>query len=248
MKYRDLLKKELDKNTIALGSRVGGLLTLDINKYPSITITGETGSGKSVLLNQIILQMISKYTSDDLRLVLIDTTGVELNDYKNTTYRLLTAYNDVNKAQEVLVKVLEEIDRRKKLLLEYNMSNIDEYNAKFDHHIPRLIVAIDDNRSLLGIEDVDNMIKNIIDRIYNLNILFVLSTNNTNNDFFKEDGNLASKVLITFDTTCEEESNNTDIPFSHDLLKGKFIIYKDGNYEEYQNMDFDEDIIKEIVD
>ena len=248
MEFRDLLKKDLDKNTIGIGSRVGGLLTLDINKYSSIIITGETGSGKSVLLNQIILQMINKYTSDDLRLVLIDTTGVELNDYKNTTYRLLTAYNDVNKAQEVIAKVIEEIDRRKELLLEYNMPNIDEYNSKFERKIPRLIVAIDDNRSLLGIEDVDNMLKKIIKYLDNLNILFILSTNNTYNDFFMEDGNLLSKVLITFDTTSEEEASNTDIPFSHDLLKGKFIIYKDGNYEEYQNMDFDNNIIKEIID
>ena len=60
------------------------LLDLDINRYNSFVITGETGSGKSVLLDQIILQMISKYTSEELRLILIDTAGVELNYYKDT--------------------------------------------------------------------------------------------------------------------------------------------------------------------
>ena len=57
--------------------------------------------------------MISRYTSDELRLVLIDTTGVELNSYKDSNYRLLTAMNDLDKAQEVLVKMIEEVDRRK---------------------------------------------------------------------------------------------------------------------------------------
>ncbi len=248
MEFRELLKKNLERNKIALGSRQGGLLTLDIDSYPSIIITGETGSGKSVMLNQIILQMISRYTSDELRLVLIDTTGVELNSYKDSNYRLLTAMNDLDKAQEVLVKMIEEVDRRKQILEDNNVSTIQEFNKKFNHKIPKLLIAIDDNKSLLNEEDVDSIMKHLIDDLMNLDIMFVMSTNNTYNEFFQTDNNLLSKVLITFDTTSEEDSSNTDIPFSHDLLKGKFIIYKDGNYEEYQNMDFDENIIKEILD
>ena len=248
MQFREVLKKNLDKNKIALGTKVGDLLDLDINRYNSFVITGETGSGKSVLLDQIILQMISKYTSEELRLILIDTAGVELNYYKDTNYSLLTAIDDLDKAQEVLFKIIEEISRRRKVLLDNDINSIEEFNERFDHKIPKLLVAIDDNKSLLRGEDVDNLLSKIIGNIDNLNILFVLSTNDTNNKFFKNDNNLLSKVLISFDTASEEDSINANIPFTEDLLTGKFIVFRDGNYEEYSNFEFDDNIIKEIID
>lgn len=248
MEFREILDRDFENNIIALGTRQGGMLTVDIDKYPSIVITGETGSGKSIMLDQIILQMINKYTSEDLRLVLVDTTGVELNYYKDSNYRLLTAMNDLDKAQEVLAKVIEEVDRRKKLLKEYKASSIDEYNRVYNHKIPKLLIAIDDNKSLLDLDDINEMLKKIISDLDNLGILFVLATNDMHNKFFDDNTNTLSKILISFDTANIEEATNSNIPFSNDLLKGNFIIYKDGNYEEYQNMDFDDNIIKEILD
>nr|MCR4581450.1 hypothetical protein [Bacilli bacterium] len=94
----------------------------------------------------------------------------------------------------------------------------------------------------------NEMLKKIISNLDNLGILFVLATNDMHNKFFDNNTNTLSKILISFDTANIEEATNSNMPFSNDLLKGKFIIYKDGNYEEYQNMDFDDNIIKEILD
>jgi Cdc6-like AAA superfamily ATPase len=248
MKFIDVLDKKLDKNEIALGTKVGNLLSVNIDKYNSIVITGSTGTGKSVLLDEIILQMVNKYNSSELRLVLIDTVGTELNYYKDTNYSLLSAFNDINKGQEVLLKVLEEVHRRKEIIKDNNVSTIEEYNEKYNHNIPKLLVAIDDNKSFLDQPDVSNMIKNIIKQIDNLNILFVLNTNDVHNTFFERDNNLLAKVLISFDQSGIKEAENSNIPFSNDLLIGKFIVYKDDNYEEYQTLEFDDKIIEEIID
>ena len=248
MEFREVLNKKLDKNIIALGTKVGDLLDINIDKYNSIVITGETGTGKSVMLDQIILQMITKYTSDELRLVLVDTTGVELSYYKDTNYSLLTAINDIDASMEVLIKIIEERDRRKQILIDNLVSSIEEYNNKYGHNIPKLLVAIDDNKGLLRERDADGIISKLLSDLDNLNILFVLSTNDLNNKFFEEDNNLLSKVLISFDTSSIEDSAKANIPFTSDLLTGKFIAYRDGNYEEYQNLEFDQNIIKEIID
>ena len=248
MKFKDILKDNKDKGIVVLGKRDDELLKVDINNYPSIIITGETGTGKSILLDEILLQMITKYTSEELRLVLIDSTGVELNYYKDTNHHLLSAMNDNDKAIEVLGKVLEEIDRRKSILLEYNLTDINEYNEKYNHKVPKLLVAIDDVSSLLSMEDVDGMIKKIISSADNLNIMICIATNNVYSKLFKKDDNLLASILISFDTASEDEAVISNMPFSNDLLTGKFIIYKDNDYEEYKDLKFDDDLIKEIID
>ena len=248
MKFKDILKENIEKNIVVLGKRDHELLKVNIDEYSSIVITGETGSGKSILLDEIILQLITKYTSEELRLVLIDSTGVELNYYKDTNYHLLSALNDDNKAIEVLGKVLEEVDRRKHILEDNNVSSIEEFNAKFNHHIPKLMIAMDDISGIINKDDVSKMLKTILDSIKNLNMFFCLATNDPYNKLFKKDDNLLASILISFDTATSDEAVITNMPFSNDLLTGRFIIYKDNDYEEYKNLKFDDKIIKQIVD
>ena len=52
-----------------------------LNNAGFYLVTGETGSGKSILLDQILLQLINRYTSLEMEIIPIDTTGVELNYY-----------------------------------------------------------------------------------------------------------------------------------------------------------------------
>ena len=243
MEFKEILDKKLDKNIIALGSRKGSLLTIDINDITSVVITGETGTGKSVMVKQIIKQLTNNYISDDLRFILIDTTGVELSEYKDTDYSLLTAMNDLDKSQEVLFKVLEEIDRRKKLIEDNNVDSIDDYNYYCDKKVPRLLVVLEDNKSLLNKEDVSNMTVKILNELNsNLNILFILTTNNVYNDLFESSINNDSNIYITFDHADSESAEQANMPFSNDLLTGKFVVNINGDYEEYNN--FEDDINK----
>ena len=56
-------------------------------------IIGATGTGKSVLLHNIIIETISKYSPEDLQLYLLDCKlgGVEFNRYKDVKHvRALT--------------------------------------------------------------------------------------------------------------------------------------------------------------
>ena len=50
--------------------------------YIHAFILGQSGSGKSVLLNNIITSAINKYAPEDLMLYLMDFKGVEFNRYR----------------------------------------------------------------------------------------------------------------------------------------------------------------------
>ena len=61
MDFREILKMNVKKNEIVLGQEGSDYLTIDIYETPSIIITGETGAGKSILLDQILLQFLNFY-------------------------------------------------------------------------------------------------------------------------------------------------------------------------------------------
>lgn len=247
MDFKEILNRNIEKNFISLGNNENEELLIDITKYPSIIITGETGSGKSILLDQIILQLINKYTSLELGIIPIDTSGVELNYYVETNYTLYNAINDEEKSIIALTRVLREVERRKELLKNASVTTVKEYNEISSSKLPLLLVAIDDDKLLLRNKDMEKLLSGIISQLMGLNILFVLATSDVHNKFFERDNNILASVLITFDYTNSQESKKANIEGAEDLAIGEFIARKDNKLTKYRNYEFDDKYIEEII-
>lgn len=242
MKFENVLLRDIDKNKIILGYNDNLDLYFDIKKNNSIIITGSTGSGKSTILDEIILQLVNKYNSNSLGIASIDTGGVELRYLENSSYSLFSAYNDINKSVVVLSRILKEIDRRKELLRSFQCLSVDEYNKKNIKKLPFILLAIEDSKDLLKVEDLDNMLKSIISA-KNLNILTVIISSNIYNKFFITDDNLLADMLISFDFTSKEEESIINIEGASNLLLNQFKVrYKD-NYEIYNSYIFNDDLL-----
>lgn len=248
MDFRDILKNDLEKGFLVLGKSLGGeKLVVDIKANPSIIITGETGSGKSILLDQILLELISEYTSLEMGLILVDTSGVELNYYESTNYPVFKAINDLDKSIVALSKVLQEIERRKNLLKQSGKTTIYEYNEEVDEKVPLLVIAIDDDKFLLREEDTEKMLSGIISQLAGLNIMLLLATSDVHNKFFESDKNVFASLLISFDYTNESESEKNNIEGSNNLEIGAFLAKQKNEVYKYRNFDFSDEIIKEVL-
>lgn len=247
MEFKEVLKKDLDKKEIAIGSRSGrnGIYKIDLNNISSVVITGETGAGKSVLIRQMLKQFDDNYTFEELSYVIIDTSGVELLEYKDNNKTLLSAYNDLDESQELLFKVSEEIDRRKHdILLEYSEISIDDYNENNKKNIPYLVVVVDDNQSLLNKKDVSSMVNKIIDKLdVRLNVFFILATNNVYNEMFENYKDKANNIRIAFDHAEPEAADLAGMPFAEDLELRKILIYDAKGFKEFNRFDLIEDNI-----
>ena len=248
MEFRTVLSKLNSKDDLILGKKERSLLGIDINDYPSIIVTGETGSGKSIFLDQILCQLMTTHTSLEMGLVLIDSTGVELNKYAESRYTYFSSIGDDRREGVCLTKVSREIIRRKELLKEANVKNVKEYNEQASSKLPLLVLAIDDNLSMLKDEDTRNQIKHILKDVPGLGILFILVENDVNNDFFIKNDNLKSSVLVSFDQANEYQAKNVNIPNSDSLEIGKFLVKIHGEIEEYEDFKFDDKIIDEILE
>ena len=247
MDFKEILKMNLNKEEVALGSKDNEIFKININQYPSIIITGETGSGKSILLDQILLQLITKYTSLELGIMAIDTSGVELNYYKDTEYSLFSAINDEEKSIVALSRVLKEIERRKQLLASYNVMTVEEHNKVAYTKLPLIVVAIDDDKLLLRNQDMEKMLLGIISQLKGLGILFILATSDVHNKFFETDKNVFASVRLTFDYTNPTEAKKANIEGSDALAIGEFKVQYDDKEEIYNNFEFEDKIIEEIV-
>lgn len=247
MDFKDILKMDIRKEEIALGIKGNDLFKIDINEFPSLIITGETGSGKSILLDQVLLQFIKKYTSLELGIMAIDTSGVELNYYKDTEYSLFSAINDEEKSIVALSRVLKEIERRKNLLASYNVMTVEEHNKVAFTKLPLIVVAIDDDKLLLRNPDMEKMLLGIISQLKGLGIFFVLATSDVHNKFFETDKNVFASVRLTFDYTNPTESRKANIEGADALSIGEFKVQYQDKEEIYNNFEFDDKIIEEIV-
>lgn len=247
MDFRDIIKMDIKKDEVVLGHKNGELFKINITESPSLIITGETGSGKSILLDQVLLQLISKYTSLELGIMAIDTSGVELNYYKDTEYSLFSAINDEEKSIVALSRVLKEIERRKALLASYNVMTVEEHNKVAYTKLPIIVVAVDDDKFLLRNQDMEKMLLGIISQLQGMGIFFVLATSDVHNKFFETDKNLFASTRLTFDYTNPSESKKANIEGSDGLAIGEFKVQYKDKEEIYNNFEFDDSIIEEIV-
>jgi len=132
---RELLESEKfakshSKLPLALGKRQDGdVYMADLARMPHLLIAGATGSGKSVCLNAVIASMLFRSTPDELKFIFIDTKRLELGIYDQIPHLLTPVVTDPKKAANALRWACVEMERRYRMLADYGVRSIDQFNA-----------------------------------------------------------------------------------------------------------------------
>ncbi|MFL2029832.1 DNA translocase FtsK [Loigolactobacillus zhaoyuanensis] len=106
----------------------GNVIMVDISKMPHLLIAGATGSGKSVMINDIITGILMSAKPHEVKLMMIDPKKVELSVYNGVPHLLTPVVSDAKKAAQALHKVVAEMERRYELFAQSGKRNITEYN------------------------------------------------------------------------------------------------------------------------
>ena len=135
------------KLLVALGKDIVGASNLaNLKDMPHVLIAGSTGSGKSVMINSMIMSIMYKSTPDEVRLIMVDPKRVELGMYEGIPHLLTPVITDPKKATNALRNAVLEMERRLRLLAEYGVRNIDQFNKKIRklQEKPRSLFADED--------------------------------------------------------------------------------------------------------
>ena len=162
---------------VSLGVRIDGTpVFADLAKMPHLLVAGATGSGKSVGLNAFIISLIKKKKSSELKFVMIDPKRIEFSVYNDQQYMLMPVITDNEDASAALGYLVDEMNKRYKLLEESLTKNIGEYNEKVGG-MPYIVTIVDEFSDLvLTDKTVEKKIQMLAQKARAAGIHLVLAT------------------------------------------------------------------------
>jgi S-DNA-T family DNA segregation ATPase FtsK/SpoIIIE len=169
--------------SLALGKTIAGEpFVADLTKMPHLLVAGSTGSGKSVSLNSMICSMLYKATPINVRFLMIDLKMLELSFYDGIPHLLLPVVTNAKNAKASLRWLIDEMERRYKMMAEKGVRNIEKYNQKMvkasTEAIPYIVVVIDELADLMMVstKEVEEYIARLAQMARASGIHLVLAT------------------------------------------------------------------------
>lgn len=165
----------------------GGPVYRDLADAPHVIVAGQTGGGKSNLINGIICGLISRQPSTTVQIILFDLKGgVEFDPFYGVPHLWKHAddADGIIEYPEQILPALEaikkECDRRLALLKKAKVKNIGEYNRGKHpkNRIPYIVGLFDEYttaRKMVG-EKVETILSNIANVSRAAGIHFIIGT------------------------------------------------------------------------
>ncbi len=157
-------RKHPSRLAFVVGKDIGGqTIVADLAKMPHLLIAGQTGSGKSVGINTMIMSLIYRSSPDDVKLIMIDPKVVELSVYNGIPHLLIPVVTDPKKASGALNWAVAEMMERYNKFAQANVRDLKGYNAriksmeeakdvppeKIPSKLPQLVIIIDELADLM---------------------------------------------------------------------------------------------------
>lgn len=116
---------------VALGKDITGSAHFaNVAKMPHALIAGTTGSGKSVMMHNVIISLLFRNSPDQLRFIMVDPKRVEMTPYNNIPHLLTPVITDAKKSLLALKWAIKEMERRYEVLQGYSVRDVDSYHNK----------------------------------------------------------------------------------------------------------------------
>ena len=187
----------------AIGKDISGEAVVgQLNKMPHLLIAGQTGSGKSVMINTLLTSLLYRNSPSEMKLILVDPKQVEMAPYEDIPHLLTPVITEPEKTVSALKWAVNEMERRYKLLADEKLRDIKSYNQMInnkssrskkipvgddeagtpqnteDGAMPYIVIVIDELADLMMVaaKDVEALIVRLAQKARAVGIHLVLAT------------------------------------------------------------------------
>ena len=227
---------------VAIGRDSDGTpIVADIETMPHLLVAGSTGSGKSVMINSMIMSILMRATPKQVRLILIDPKRVEFSGYNGLPHLYVPVVTEPRQAASALAWAVSEMERRLKLFERASARDINVYNqmcisgklSEMDNPpetLPYMVIVIDELADLMMVakNDVESSVVRIAQLARAAGIHLVIATQRPSSDVvtgliksnidnriaLKVSSNVDSRVVID-EVGAEKLLGNGDMLFKY---------------------------------
>ncbi len=192
-------KNSRDPLSFAIGKDIAGTpIVGELSKMPHLLIAGQTGSGKSVMINTLLTSLLYRNSPSDMKLILIDPKQVEMAPYEKIPHLLTPVIVDPDKTISALRWAVNEMERRYKLIATEGLREIKSYNQKLRQRgrkisvededgnvqqheegaMPYIVIVVDELADLMMVaaRDAETLIARLTQKARAVGIHLVLAT------------------------------------------------------------------------
>lgn len=237
---------------LALGKDINGHIKLaNLESMPHLLIAGSTGSGKSVCINSVIMSILLKASPSEVRFIMVDPKTVELSPYVDIPHLLTPVITDMKKASNALKNACREMERRLKLLAEFGVRNIDQFNKKLEklqqkslpwedaaptddlEPLPYIVIIIDElaDMMMLAKRDVEESITRLAQMARAVGIHLMLATQRPSVDVITGliKANIPARISFRLATKIDSRTILDDMGAEALLGKGDMLFLPPGS-------------------
>jgi|GEM_PF-3199469 len=222
----------------------GEIRVADLARLPHLLVAGATGSGKSVFLRGLLVEILRTHTPEQLRLIIVDPKRLDFAPFARAPHTHGgSIVFDPDDALSLLQSTLEaELVRRQPILEDAGVSSAAEFYEAGGalESLPQLVILVDEFADLILAGSDRRAFSELIQRYAQLTraygIYLVLSTQRPSVDVITGSikANLTARVAFAV-PSARDSMTVIDRGGAEDLLgNGDLLFYRNGRVERLQ--------------